>query len=268
MIMKSGSAFLLSGIVILIIGIVWLVVGWPGGNPAIQGFGPVPVTSQSPVTTPAGLVTEAPTRPQTPEPSLVPSPDAVKMHLIDIAFGEDNILLQRWDPAKNNGRIVISVTGGNTGDIRNLEAAARQFNALSATNQLAGNIKQDSQGDISVKFIPESGMSGIALNASNGNTLKEFTVDGVTAVRIIPGSIYLNANLKGDVRNHTLIRSLYYTLGVVGDSDTYQDSVFYSGINTNTNLSYSDQKALELLYGKRLQPGMTAGEVKEILYIK
>lgn len=266
--MKSGSAFLLSGIIILAIGIAWLILGWTGSAPVLPGLGPAPSTPETTIPVTTGLIPSTPTLTQTPEPILAPSQDAIRLHLIDIAFGEDNIVLQRWDPTKNNGRIVISVSGGNSEDIRNLEIAARQFNGVSATNQLSTMIKEASQGDISIRFIPESGMNGLALNASDGHTLKEVTIDGITAARIVPGSIYLNANLKGDVRNYTLIRSLYYTLGVVGDSDSYQDSVFYNGANTNTNLSYIDQNALELLYGKRLQPGMSASEVKEILYVK
>jgi len=266
--MKSGSAFLLSGIIILAIGIAWLILGSTGGAPVLPGLDPAPSTPETTIPMTTGPVSATPTLTQTPELTLVPSQDAIRLHLVDIAFGEDNTLLQRWNPTTNNGRIIIAVSGGNSGDIRNLEAAARQFNGLSATNQVSTMIKDTSRGDISVRFIPESGMNGIALNVSDGHTIKEVIIDGITAARIVPGSIYLNANLKGNVRNHTLIRSLYYTLGVVGDSDSYQDSLFYSGDNTNTNLTYIDQKALELLYGKRLQPGMSASEVKEILYVK
>ena len=266
--MKSSSAFLLSGIILLAIGIAWLILGWTGGAPVLPGLGPAPSTPETTIPMTTDPVSVTPTLTHTPEPTLVPSQDTIRLHLIDLAFGEGNVKLLRWDPARNNGRIIISVNGGSSADIRNLEIVARQFNSFSATNQLSENIKQNSQGDITIKFVPESGMNAISLNVSDSNELKEVTVDGLTAARIIPGSIYLNANLKGDVRNHTLIRSLYYTLGVVGDSDSYQDSLFYSGDNTNTNLTYIDQKALELLYGKRLQPGMSASEVKEILYVK
>jgi len=266
--MKSGSAFLLSGIIILAIGIAWLFLGWTGSATVLSGLGPIPSVAETPVTVTPGPVSATPTLTQQPEPTLVPSQDAIRLHLIDLAFGEGNVKLLRWDPARNNGRIIISVNGGSSADIRNLELMARQFNSVSATNQISENIKQNSQGDLTIKFVPESGMNGISLNNSDPTALKEMTVDGLTAARIIPGSIYLNANLKGEVRSHTLIRSLYYTLGVVGDSDSYQDSLFSSGDNTNTNLTSIDLKAVELLYGKRLQPGLSASEVKEILYVK
>ena len=266
--MKSGSAFLLSGIILLAIGIVWLILGSTGGAPVLSGIGPAPSMPETPVTATTGPVPETPRPTPSALPTVVPSQDAIRQHLIDIAFGDDNVVLQRWDPSKNNGRIIVSVNGGNSGDVHNLESVARQFNGLSATNQVSEMIKENSQGDITIRFIPESGMSGIALNTSDGRMIREVTIDGVTAARIVPGSIYLNANLKGDVRNYTLIRSLYYTLGVVGESDSDRDSVFFSGVTTNTNLTYGDQKALELLYGNRLRAGMSASEVKEILYIK
>lgn len=265
--MRSGLGFLTAGVVIIIVGIIWLVVGGPGSAPIMQELGHIQGTPQAPVSTPSGPVDEPPSTAQTPPPTILPSPDAVKLYLVDIAFGNDNINLLRWDPARNNGRIIVSVNGGNSGDLQGVLTAVRQFNSLSATNQISENIKQNSEGDLTIKFVPESGMAGLALNVSSGNALKEVTVNGITAARIVPGTIYLNTNLKGDVRNHTLIRSLFYGLGVVGDSDQYKDSLFFSGDNTNTDLTYIDQKALELLYGKRLQPGMTAGEVRDILSI-
>lgn len=266
--MKTGSGFLVAGIVIILIGVVWLIVGGSGSAPLIQGLEHNHDSSPPPEVTMTGGPATGTTPPvQTQEPTLAPSQDAIRLHLIDLAFGESNVNLLRWDPAKNNGRISISLNGGNTGDLRNLEALARQFNSLSGTNQISENIKQDSRGDITIQYVPESGMGALALNESSGS-LKEVTLNGVTAAKITPTTIYLNTNLKGDVRNHTLIRSLYYNLGIVGETDTVQNSPFYSKENTNTNLTYIDQKALELLYGKRLQPGMSAGEVKEILYIK
>jgi len=279
--MKAGWAFLLSGILIIAIGLAWIFTGWSAGTstsspdqssspsffPGFPSLGPSAGEGAVATRTP---VTPTPTVLETPAPQNTPaiSSDDIKLHFLDLAFGAGNANLERWNATDNNGRIVISLTANNNADTRLLENAAREFNSISKTNQISEMIKQGGTGDITIKFIPENGMEGIAINASDGRTSREFSIDGVTAAKISRGSVYINANLKGDVRNHTLIRSLFYELGVVGDSDTYPDSVFYSGDNTNTNLTYVDKKAIEIMYGSGLTPGMSANEVKGIIYIR
>jgi hypothetical protein len=290
--MRLGWAFLLSGIFIIAVGLAWIIIGWPGPdmNPANISSGiPGPVTTQSFFSglpfmgtstgegSPASQTTPSPTTVvstpsvlETPEVQNTPklSSDDIKLHFLDLAFGADNAYLNRLNATDNKGRIIISVSGNNNADIQLLENAAREFNSVSQTNQLSERIKQASSGDITIKFIPENGMEGIAINTSDSRSTREITVDGITAAKIAKGSVYINANLKGDVRNHTLIRSLFYELGVVGDSYTYPDSVFYSGDNTNTLLTYADLKAIEVMYGRDLTPGMSANDVKGIIYIR
>jgi len=187
---------------------------------------------------------------------------------MDLAFGAGNANLERLDARKNNGRIIISVTANHNTDVPLLENAARVFNSMSQTNQISEQIKQGSSGDITIKFIPESGMSGIAINASESRSAREFKINNTVAAKIARGTVYINADLKGNVRNYTLIRTLFYELGFVGDSDMYTDSVFSSGQTTNTNLTYADQKAIEIMYSNSLTPGMTLNDVKNTVYLR
>jgi len=264
--MKAGWAFLLSGIVVIAIGVAVIVTGWPANEPFLTVISPAPVSPS--VTSVTVVPSETTMEPASPTPVPTISSDAVKLHFLDLAFGAGNAYLERWNATDNNGRIVISVTAGTDADTLLLENAARQFDSVSRTNGLSGQIKQDSTGDISIKFIPPNGMEGIAINASSSRPTREFEINGTTAAKITQGSIYISADLKGDVRNHTLIRSLFYELGVVGTTDTYPDSVFYSGDNTNVNLTYADLKALEILYGAGLTGGMSLNDVKKAVYIK
>jgi hypothetical protein len=264
--MKAGWAFLLSGIFIIAIGVALIIVGWPPNEPIPSVINPAPTLSS--ITNETPVPSETTTISPTPTPTITISSDAIKLHFLDLAFGAGNAYLERWNATDNNGRIVISVTASNDADTLLLANAVRQFNSMSQTNTLSGQIKQDSTGDISIKFIPADGMEGIAMNASSSQATREFTIDGATAAKITRGSIYINANLKGDVRNHTLIRSLFYELGVVGNTDTYPDSVFYSGDNTNVNLTYADLKAIEIMYGAGLAHGMSVTDVKKVVYIR
>lgn len=279
--MKSGWTLILVGIIIIVLGFAWIILGWPasdmipGGNPMgseSPGSTPPAIQNNSPTGTaptgtgpaPSGAVTITPAA----ERTLEISSDDLRLHFLDLAFGAGNAYLSRWDPTKNNGRIVISVNGNHDSDALLLENAARVFNNMSKTNQISEQIKQGSTGDITIKFIPESGMSGIAINTSEDRTTREFNINDTAVAKISKGTIYIDANLKGDVRNYTLMRTLFYELGFVGDSDMFQDSVFSSGQITNTNLTYADQKAIEIMYAGSLTPGMTLNDVKSAVYLR
>lgn len=276
--MKQGWAFLVSGLVIMAIGVTWLIAGmiWSGTNP---GAGPAGTPVPTPVPGGTGATpTESMTRPEgvpattpeTPAPQTTTalSSDDIKLHFLDLAYGAGNAFLERWNANENNGRIIVSVTANNNADIVLLEQAAKEFNSLSRTNQISENIKQGPYGNIAIKFIPENGMNGIVINTSETLTSREFRVNDTLAAKITRGTVYINANLKGGVRNHTLIRSLYYQLGFVGETDDYADSLFSSDQNTNVNLSYADRKAVEIMYGPGLTHGMTVDDVKKAVYIR
>jgi hypothetical protein len=290
--MKTGWAFLLTGIFIIAVGIAWILTGWPAGEPNPAGSPPGSTTSSatpSPVSDFPPVETSA-TEPSTaslaqPSPTLmaptsptteIPSAqataklslDEIKLHFMDLAYGAGNAYLERWNATENNGRIIISVTANNDADIPLLETAAREFNSMSQTNQLSGQIKQGENGNIAIKFLPENGMDGIALNTSEDLTNREFRLDGVTAAKITHGTIFIDANLKGDVRNHIIIRSLFYEMGFVGDTQKYPDSIFYGEDNTNVNLTYADLKAIEIMYGAGLTHGMSVSDVKNVVYIR
>jgi len=269
--MKAGWGFIVSGIIILAIGLVWLFLGMPSAEPGPQIPSP---GSLLPTTNPTPVMTEVPTKVATTatpvvQTTVVPSADAVRLHVLDLAFGAGNANLERWSATQNNGRIVISVMANRDADVSLLEKAVQEFNTLSRTNQISTQIKDGSAtGDIVIKFVPDSGMSAIPLNMSESLTNREFTKNGIPVAKITRGTIYINTDLKGDERDHMILRSLYYELGVVGDSDTYPDSLFYSGENTNTSLSTIDKEAIRTLYGIGFTPGMSATDVKNLLYLR
>lgn len=268
-IMKAGWAFLLTGIIIIAIGIAWIIAGWPAGEPFLPVIDHEPELPALPRETTGVPPFTIPAESLTPASTPIITSDAIKLHFLDIAFGGENARLWRWDATYNNGRIIVAVNGNSDTDILQLETAAREFNSVSQTNKVSERIKQGSgEGDITIKFVPESGMDGIAINTSESMPTKELTVNDIIAAKITRGTIYINANLKGDVRNHTLIHSFFYELGAVGDTDTYPDSVFYRGNNTNANLTYADKGAIGILYGSGLAQGMTMSDVREIVYIR
>jgi hypothetical protein len=275
--MKTGWAFLLSGIFIIAVGVAWILMGifTPGENPVISVI-------PDPLSSPAGGITPDPGAPspamtlpdpvktETPSPQATAkiSADELKMHFMDLAYGSGNAYLERWNATDNNGRIVLSVTANSDTDIPLLEEAAREFNSQSQTNQVSEQIKEGGNGDIAIKFIPDNGFDGIVINTSESLTNREIRAGNLTTAKITHGTIYINANLKGEQRNHTLIRSLFYELGFVGETQKYPDSLFYAGENTHVSLSDADLKAIGIMYGTGLKHGMTADEVRRLVYIR
>jgi len=140
--------------------------------------------------------------------------------------------------------------------------------------KISENIKESSNGDIVIKFLPGDGLANILLDDIPGAwpgtevlTRHEFTYDGKPAAKIMRGTIYISSNLAGDARNHTLARSLYYQLGVTGDSTISPGSLFYAGENTNTALNEIDRKAVAILYEPGLANTMTMVDLRNVMYI-
>jgi hypothetical protein len=282
--MNSGSYLFIIGLVVIAFGVAWILAGGPGadtglpapssqapqptpGNPGPAQVQNIPV-QQSSGATPS--VTAVPVTIATPVPGTTAqvSLDDIKLHFMDLAFGSGNAYLQRWKTTGNNDRIVISVSANADSDLVLLADAAKEFNSISATTQMSEMIKQGMNGDIAIKFIPGNGMSAIILNTSESMTNHEFQSNGTTIAKITQGTIYIDADLRGDQRNHTLMRSLYYELGATGATTKYPDSLFYSGDNTNVNLTPVDRGAIGVMYGPGLSNGMTVDDIRKIVYIR
>jgi len=293
--MNSGPYLFIFGLVVIAVGVAWILTGGPGadmGFPSPVTPTPLPVqepttgmatppqeqgtllpsgpgeqaasTQVQPITTTVPITTVSPT----PQPTQQISSDDIKLHFMDLAFGSGNAYLERWNATGNNGRIVISISAGDDSDSILLSGAAREFNSLSQTSQLSEMIKDGMNGNIVIKFIPGEGMGDIAVNTSDSLTNHDFQINGSTVSEVTPGVVYIDEDLKGDQRNHTLMRSLYYELGVTGETQKYPDSLFYSGVNTNVNLTYVDRGAIAILYGPGLYPGMTVDDIRRIMYIQ
>jgi hypothetical protein len=289
--MNSSSYLFIVGLFVIAVGVAWILTGGPGADTGIPvPTTPVPAPEITPGTPPPTPGLDTPAQPTfgaqaastvaqpmtavpvttagpTPQPTAPISSDDIKLHFMDLAFGSGNAYLERLNATDYNGRIVISVSANDDSDKTQLTNAAKEFNSISQTDQLSEMIKDGMNGNIAIKFIPGSGMSAIALNTSDDLANREIRSNGVTTAKLTRGIIYINADLKGDLRNHTLMRGLYYELGVVGETAKYPDSLFYSGDNTNVNLTYVDRNAIGVLYGPGLYHGMTVDDIRKIMYI-
>ena len=172
---------------------------------------------------------------------------------MDVAFGSGTTQLDRlaYNPTGSKPRITLSLFNGNNADMALLGSFITEFNDLSATNQFSENIKTTSNADIVIQFVAQSGMDAIPSESYT----KEFKSGSVSYAKIGSGTIYINDNLKGDLRTHIILRSLLYELGCRGETLKYPDSMFYYDDNTNIRLSLIDKKAVQIMYGAGLCTG-------------
>lgn len=228
----------------------------------------VPTTTMMQATTTAGTVATTPNA----TPSLTSAED-IRNHFLDVAYTSTN-RLERLDYDADKPRLVISVVSAGENDVALIERTARDFNEASPTVKLSENIKESGSGDIQIKFLPQDGLSAIELDDVTESgvfsellTRRELFQGNVPAAKILRGTIYLNANLKGAARDHVIVRSLMYQMGLTGESTKFADSVFYAGENTNTDLTTVDKKIITMLYADEFENGMTMEELRKVIYL-
>ena len=269
--MARDQTFFLLLIVILLAGSTALA-GCTTSSPAL------PPTTVTPPPSPA--VTAEPatpvpvpvntTVPVTVSPIAITTPgltsDDVTQHFMDIAFGGGNSRLGRlsYNPTEQKPKNSIAFYNGNQADLDLLRQFVADFNDLSSTNQFLTTFKSGTAGDIVIKFISQDGMDAIPRESVE----KEYKGGGVSYAKISTDTIYINADLKGDLRSHVLLRSFLYALGFPGETLKFSDSVFYFDTNTNTKLDLADRKAIQIMYSTGLYPGMTVEDVRKVVFVK
>jgi hypothetical protein len=284
--MKSSSIFLILGIIIVSVGLAWIISGGTGGPAPV----PVPRTTV-PTTIPVVLETTAPvpvtTAPVTTAATAAPavtttritttvtsvSGDDIRNHFLDIAYTSTN-RLELLDAYSARSRIILSALSASDDDIAVIEKTAKSFNEASTTVKLSENVKETDKADILIKFLPEEGLKAIDLNTAPDSgtfsdvlTRRELYQGDVLAAKILRGTIYINANLKGDAKKHVLVRSLMYEMGLTGETTRYPNSIFYAEENTNVNFAPIDTKAIAMLYNSGFSNGMTGEDLRRIIYI-
>ncbi|MCU0630557.1 MAG: hypothetical protein MUF37_05350 [Methanoregulaceae archaeon] len=194
----------------------------------------------------------------------------INHHFMDLAFGGGNVYLERLPAStvQNDYPTTISVSNGNSADIKVIEKFITEFNDLSASAKLSENIKEGVTGEIQIKFISPEGLKAVDMaGKSSGWLNKEFKNNGVTKVKVKDQTIYINSDLQGTERQHYLLLGLLFELGFKGSSLKYPDSIFFEEGTDTTSLSKLDSKAVQIMYGLGMFNGMTVDDVKKKVFI-
>jgi len=195
------------------------------------------------------------------------SADAKKLFM-SIAFGPNNVVIKK--SAVN--RISLSISGDcDDNDTATIEQFKAKFNNYSYTNKFTWN-KNTQMATINVMFLPESSLENVENSAvdtvisTDPNTgVIDYIQSTVTTPYSTVETLYINSDFTGDERTHWTLRGLLSELGFWGETADYPDSIFYSGSDTSAQLSDIDWKAVTLMYGSKITPGMSFDRVKSLL---
>jgi hypothetical protein len=228
-------------------------------------------------TTPANTTTPVKT---TASPTITPTPTQqfysstdIGNHLLDIAFGPNNNVIQKV----SGNALPVAVTGSYTdADVAGLNTVISQFNINSGTSHLAQNVSLTSGGSTGIRlaFLPEAQLEQLPVQ----NTSVSFRNDQTGDYYIIQtgqyefvgqgqttAKTYINSDLKGNDRKRWTLRALFYALGFTGETTKYPDSLFYAGANNVTQPSSIDWDAIQLMYGNKIINGMTKSTVRSLI---
>jgi len=287
--MKSSTILLILGVVIVVAGAAWLIsggIGAPAENtvPQITVTKTVPATVAEtatiipPTTIPPAVSAIVTTAAPAVTTSAIPvvtavSADEITSLFLDVAYTGTNRLERVNYNAAKPRLTVVALSAGND-DIALIEKTAKEFNEASQTVKISENIKESGTGAIYIKYLPEDGLSAITLStiADSGTltealTRRELYQGNRIGAKVMRGTVYINANLKDRERKHMLVRGLLYQMGMTGETTKFSDSVFYAGENTNTDLTSSDKKVINILYQTAFYNGMTMEELRKFIYL-
>jgi hypothetical protein len=260
MMKKQFCTIYFIGTLLLIILITGCISGSPPQNLTLTQTSPViqnsiEITTPIPVPTPDSTKNTFPVVVQTP-PHI--TSDEIKTHFLDIALGVESFGINKRIPKD------ISMDSSIASDRELVQNFILEFNDLSTSQNIFENIKTGTMGDLKIHFVNQEGMKYLPSDHKKfkSNDIINAIIDSDNNL------IYINNDLIGDKRNHTILRSLYYSIGVKGDTLAYPDSLFYYADNNNTQLTLLDKKAIEILFGKGIWNGMYVDDIKQVIYLK
>jgi hypothetical protein len=192
-------------------------------------------------------------------------------------FGDTNPTIKKWD-----GDINIKVYGTPTAeDLSTLQSVIDELNIFTTQSGIrvqlvsAGGFQpkspshlnnRPSAGDSNLElyFVPESQFAQYEPNYQpvnmgffwtwwNGN-------NAINRSKVLISTV----GITQKERSHLIREELTQSLGLMGDSYHYQDSIFYQDWTDTEYYSEIDKAVIEMLYRPEIRPGMTRTQVLSI----
>ena len=174
-------------------------------------------------------------------------------------FGDSVPVIKKW-----NDDIRIKIEGQPT------EADLFAINEIvSDLNDIVDELKiiiVTKNENIVITFSPESNFSDIEPNYVPTNYGFFWALWHDDNYIIYNASILVSsAEISQAERSHLIREELTQSLGLMNDSNNYEDSIFYQEWTDVEDYSDIDKAVIRLIYDKRIKPGMTKAQVLEQL---
>jgi len=174
-------------------------------------------------------------------------------------FGDEASVIKKWTE-----NIRIKVAGEPTKeDLQTIN------NIVSNLNELITGIKiklVDKNENLTIAFSPESEFSAIDPNYVPTNYGFFWALWHDDNFVIYNASILISsAEVTQRERSHLIREELTQSLGLMNDSDKYNDSIFFQEWTNVIEFSDIDRAVIKLLYLKKITPGMSKEQVLKIL---
>ncbi len=183
-------------------------------------------------------------------------------YFFEIAFGAEygasQALLHKWT---NNIRIKVNGTP-TSADLNTLNQVVTELNSL--VNSISLHIV-DQNPNIDIHFTTMDQFASIIPSYVQGN-MGYFSVWWNEVGAIYYASVLLaSEGLSQQERSHLIREELTQSLGIMKDSNRYNDSIFFQGWTNTANYTPIDRAIISLLYDSRLKPNMTKDQARNEL---
>jgi hypothetical protein len=174
-------------------------------------------------------------------------------------FGDEAPVIKKW--IKN---IRIKVSGEPTEeDLQTINNIVGDLNGLIAGIKIK---LVDKNENLVIAFSPESEFSAIDPNYVPTNYGFFWALWHDDNFVIHDASILISsAEVTQQERSHLIREELTQSLGLMNDSDKYNDSIFFQEWTEVTDFSEIDKAVIKLLYLNTIKPGMSKEQVLKIL---
>ena len=174
-------------------------------------------------------------------------------------FGEQTPVIKKWI-----NDIRIKINGEPTeADLQTIN------NIVSDLTEIISSIKikiVNKNENLTITFSPESDFTSIDPNYVPTNYGFFWALWHDDNFVIYDANILISsADITQKERSHLIREELSQSLGLMNDSDKYNDSIFYQEWTDVTEFSELDRVAIKLLYLKKIEPGVSKEQVFKVL---
>ena len=174
-------------------------------------------------------------------------------------FGDETPVIKKW--VEN---IRIKINGEPTEeDLQTINTIVSDLNEIIKGMRI--NIV-NKNANLTITFSPKSDLASIDPNYVPTNYGFFWALWHDDNFVIYDASILISsADITQQERSHLICEELTQSLGLMNDSDKYDDSIFYQEWTDVTEFSEIDRAVIKLLYLKNIKPGMSKEQVLKIL---